>query len=182
MLHSYHQGLQWTDRISEGIQSKLKPINDSIIEVHFEYLDTKRNAGEAYYKMLVEFQHQKTQLASINFRLIIASDNNALRFMMDYGQSLFPNVPVVFCGVNDFKPAMLKGRNDVTGVVESIDYADTLDLMRKLHRKRTRVLIILDRTPTGDAIKNEYVKVAAEFSHGICPDCVCKLYPELRLD
>jgi len=163
VLHSYHQGLQWTDSISAGIKSEFNTAMDEI-EIHYEYLDTKRNPGEAYFRYLVEFERFKTKLADINFEIIISSDNNALRFIVEYGDELYPGVPVVFCGVNNYHPELLKGKPWFTGVVEGIDYAATLDLMKKLHPDRRNALVILDKTPTGIAIKAEFDKVAKSYS------------------
>ncbi len=177
VLHSYHQGLQWTDRISEGIESVLRVDRDDI-ELHYEYLDTKRNPGELYFNRLIEFETLKTQLAHIDFDLILSSDNNALRFIIEYGDRLFPGVPVVFCGVNDFQRSMLKGKKDITGVVEAIDYRLTLDLMHRFHPRRDRILVILDRTPTGAAIKREFDKVTA----GMGPQFTFEFYQDFLLD
>lgn len=156
VLHSYHQGLQWTDTISAGIQSEFERYSKET-EIHYEYLDTKRNPGEAYFKSLVQFESLKTKLADINFEVIIASDNTALRFIVDHGDTLYPHVPVVFCGVNNYHPGLLKGKTRITGVVEDIDYHATLDLMKKLHPTRKRMLVVLDKTPTGLAIKKDLV-------------------------
>ncbi len=163
VLHSYHQGLQWTDSISAGIKSEFNAYREDI-EIHYEYLDTKRNPGEAYFKYLVEFERFKTKLANIDFEVIISSDNNALRFIVEYGDELYPGVPVVFCGVNNFHTALLKGKTRFTGVVEGIDYAATLDLMRKLHPNRRHALVILDKTPTGIAIKAEFEEIARKYA------------------
>ena len=163
VMHSYHQGLQWTDSISAGIKSEFNTYRDDI-EIHYEYLDTKRNPGEAYFKYLVEFERFKTKLADIDFEVIISSDNNALRFIVEYGDELYPDIPVVFCGVNNYHPDMLKGKNRFTGVVEAIDYAATLDLMKKYHPYRKHALVILDKTPTGIAIKAEFEEVARRYS------------------
>lgn len=162
LLHSYHQGLQWTDSISTGIQSELKSLGKGI-ELHYEYLDTKRNPGEEYFNRIVEFERQKTKLTEIPFEAIICSDNNALRFVVDNKNELYPNVPVVFCGVNNFSLDMLKTHKDITGVVESIDYAATLDLIIKFHPKRKNILVILDRTITGKSIKKEFSKIATRY-------------------
>jgi ABC-type uncharacterized transport system substrate-binding protein len=163
VLHSYHQGLQWTDSISAGIKSQFANDRDNI-EIYYEYLDTKHYSQEAYFKHLVAFERFKTQLAHIDFKVIIVSDNNALRFMVEYGDELYPGTPVVFCGVNNYRPEMLEGKTRFTGVVENIDYAATINLMRKLHPKRRHVLLILDKTPTGKAIKAEFEPVARKFS------------------
>jgi ABC-type uncharacterized transport system substrate-binding protein len=163
VLHSYHQGLQWTDSISAGIKSQFANDRDNI-DIYYEYLDTKHYSQEAYFKHLVEFERYKTQLSHTDFKVIIVSDNNALRFMVEYGDELYPGTPVVFCGVNNYRPEMLEGKTRFTGVVENIDYAATIDLMRKLHPKRTHVLVILDKSPTGKAIQAEFEPVARKFS------------------
>jgi ABC-type uncharacterized transport system substrate-binding protein len=163
ILHSYHQGLQWTDRITAGIQSEFKSTRGEI-ELHYEYLDTKRNPGEAYFRRIAQFEQYKSKLAAIPFEVIICSDNNALRFILEAGKSLYPDIPVVFCGVNNFSTKMLDGHSNVTGVVESIGYKSTIDFMLKLHPERNHILLILDQTPTGIAVKKELEKVTEVYS------------------
>lgn len=161
VIHSYHQGLRWTDAISDGIMSVL---NQPEINIHFEYLDTKRNTGEKYYQQLVLFEKEKKNLLNIEFELIICSDNNALRFIQENRKLLYPDIPIVFCGVNNFNDRLIEGEKKITGVLEYIDYKSTLELIRELHPERDNVLIILDRTPTGEAIKKEISSVIDEFS------------------
>lgn len=163
VLHSYHQGLRWTDRITEGIESQLRPLSDTI-ELHYDYLDTKRNAGEEYYQHLVAFERFKRPLSRVEFEVIIASDNNALRFLLEHGDELYPGVPIVFCGVNNFHPDMLHGRRNITGVAETIDVAGNLELMSSLHPDRRRLLVIIDDTPTGRAIRADVERAAAMFT------------------
>jgi ABC-type uncharacterized transport system substrate-binding protein len=160
VIHSYHQGLQWTDEITQGIKEVFK---DDKVEVHYEYLDTKRNSGEAYYQKLIEFEKQKKNLQNIDFELVICSDNNAFRFMLENGDQLYPSLPVVFCGVNNFDISLLQGKKNFTGVSESIDYASTLNLIKKIHPQRKNITLILDRTPTGEAIANELRLVIHDF-------------------
>jgi ABC-type uncharacterized transport system substrate-binding protein len=160
VVHSYHQGLQWTDDISAGIHSVFRNMN---VEIHYEYLDTKRNSGEEYYQQLVEFEKQKKSLTDIDFDLLICSDNNALRFVMEHGTELYPGVPVVFCGVNNFSPEMIEGRSDITGVIEAIDYKMNLELIHRLHPERKNIVLIVDRTTTGVQIKEELEQIIAGY-------------------
>ncbi len=162
ILHSYHQGLQWTDSISEGIEEGLSSISNNV-ELHYEYLDTKRNSGEEYQDYLVNFIRFKSKLNKIEYSLIICSDNNALNFIQKYGAELYPEIPVVFCGVNNFKPDLVKGIEHVTGVVETIDYSGTLQLMSDIHPDRNNIVVILDKTPTGQSIKKEFELAADKF-------------------
>jgi ABC-type uncharacterized transport system substrate-binding protein len=161
IIHSYHQGLYWTDSISKGIVDGLSGEN---VDFHYEYLDTKRNPGENYYDRLVKFEVGKHQLSKIDYQVIICSDNNALRFLMDYRDTLYPGIPIVFCGINNYTPALLNNHENITGVVEYIDYQANLELMAHLHPKRNHLVIIVDETPTGKSIKDEILPILEGFS------------------
>ncbi len=162
VIHSYHQGLEWTDNVSRGIQDVLFNLDEDI-EIYYEYLDTKRNPGEEYFQKISRFELEKTQMAELQFEAIIVSDNNALRFMTDTGYELFPDVPVVFCGVNDFRITMLKGHSNITGVAEMVDYTSTIAIMKKFHPQADKIMIVLDKTPTGQAIERELLQILPLF-------------------
>lgn len=152
VLHSYHQGLEWTDNITKGIQSVFVPFHD-LYEIHYEYLDTKRNTGDEYMDQMVRFINAKHQ--HIKYEVVIVSDNNALS-LLNEGKIAFPGAPpIVFCGINNYAREMSADIRNVTGVVEATDHRATIDLMRKLHPERTHITVVLDRTPTGDAIREE---------------------------
>jgi ABC-type uncharacterized transport system substrate-binding protein len=158
VMHSYHQGLEWTDNISRGIIDTFRE-EEKNYEIFFEYLDTKRNPSSEYFERLVEFEKQKTELGGLNFDLIICSDNNALTFLSRYGKELFGEVPIVFCGVNNYTPAMRGGNPNITGLTEAIDFRSNLTIMRQLHPQRSHILFIVDRTRTGDAVAQELLSV-----------------------
>ncbi len=162
VLHSYHQGLLWTDNISRGIELELSDLAGDL-EFHYDYLDTKRNSGKEYLEHLVAFQKYKINLNKIKYALIICSDNNALQFITEYGDQLYPGVPVVFCGVNNYSPELIADKTQITGIAESIDYEGTLNLMSQVHPDRKNIVVILDKTPTGKAIKIELDQVAIKF-------------------
>ncbi len=161
VIHSYHQGLQWTDDISEGIRSVLRSEN---VEIHHEFLDMKRNSGEEYYRLIVDFARHKEEISGIEYKLIICSDNHALDFVMEQGEILYPGVPVIFCGVNNFSPEMIAGRDDVTGVVEIIDYRKNLDLIAELHPERENIVFISDQTTSGQMIKEELQRALKDYA------------------
>src|SRR6056297_1809946 len=101
VFHSYHQGLQWTDNVNTGIQQAFGPVEDSV-ELFFEYLDRKRNLSEPYYQELKKLYDIK--LNDESFDLILAVDNDALEFVVKNRQEYFGEVPVVFCGINNYHP------------------------------------------------------------------------------
>jgi ABC-type uncharacterized transport system substrate-binding protein len=125
VLHSYHKGLGWTDRITQGIESALHN-TDQEIELHFEYMDTKRIHDAQHFQNLYELYRHK--FMNRRFDVIISSDDHAFNFLLSHHQDLFPGTPVVFCGVNDFKESMLVGHSLITGVVESFDIKANIDV------------------------------------------------------
>ncbi|WED24065.1 diguanylate cyclase [Vibrio sp. JC009] len=162
VLHSYHQGLEWTDNISAGIKSVLGDRKNDV-EIYYDYLDTKRNAGNHYTSKLAELFLAKSH--HIPFELIIAADNNALKLLNDHGEELFPDTPVVFCGINNFSPGLISGIKNVTGVVEEADAKATMDLMLKVHPQAKKIMVVLDKTITGLAIRKSIEKVQDQFAN-----------------
>lgn len=147
VLHSYNQGLTWTDSEDAAIRSRLRT-RVAEVEVHTEYLDAKRYTGEEHFARVADLMERKYE--SLRFSAIIATDDNAYDFLVERRDELFPDTPVVFCGVNYFSGKAPPG---FTGVVESFDIPATLDVALKLHPSASRVVVINDRTATGLANK-----------------------------
>lgn len=148
VLHSYHKGFPWTEKVTQGIDSVLRPEWQSV-DLVTEYMDAKRVFGEHYFDQLCALYRYK--FAPGEFDVIIACDNSALAFLLRCREELFPGVPIVFCGINNFTPSMLAGHTRITGVAEEIDIQETLDLALKLHPSVQEVVVINDATPTGTA-------------------------------
>lgn len=140
VLHSYHQGWPWTDRITEGIQSEFKPFGKEIL-LYFDYLDLHRASGDALTDVAEYFQRK---LDSTPMDVIIASDDGALQFLDKYGDRLAPGVPIVYCGINNESQLTLSGGRQVTGIVERIDHLGTLELMLRLHPNSRRIVVLID--------------------------------------
>ncbi len=158
ILHSYHQGLSWTDNIMAGMASVLDDA-DADLEVHVEYMDTKRHSPAEAFPYLEALYRQK--YGQISFDVILLSDNNALTFILSRRDRLFPGVPVVFCGINNFSKDMLEGRTDVTGAVEEIDIRATIDMARRLLPGVRQFAVVNDRTPTGLANLEKFEQTVA---------------------
>jgi PAS domain S-box-containing protein len=149
VLHSYHKGLEWTDSITRGIESVLGGRKD--VEIWFEYMDTRRVHDETYLNLLHELYFHKFR--HYRFDVIISSDDHAFNFLLTHHADLFPETPVVFCGVNYFKDEMLAGRHFFTGLVESFDIRGTLDVALRLHPNTRQIVTVVDATATGKTNK-----------------------------
>jgi PAS domain S-box-containing protein len=147
-----------------GIRSVLNG-SDKSINLSIEFMDTKRLNDEAHFENLHRLfvhKYKKDQ-----FKAIITTDNDAFNFMRKYHDVLFPNTPVVFTGVNFFNDEQLNGVTGFTGVVETFDGTQTIELMLNLHPETKRIVIILDGTTTGKMIRSELDGILQAFEHRV---------------
>jgi len=154
VLHSYHQGLNWTDNITRGMQSIFNQYDN--LEVQFEYMDSKRNSDPAYLEEFAKFYELKHH--NIPFEVIIASDNNALEFTRRYQNIYFKNIPVVFASIDQFDESLIEGMSNVTGVTEFIDFKRTIQEALRLHPKVKNLVVINDNQTTSAIINRNHIK------------------------
>lgn len=150
-INSYHDGYQWSDTILEGIRTELE-LSTFNIELQVEYMDAKKYNIAPVIDSLLELYKEK--FAEENFDVVIVSDDDAFNFSLKYRDQLFPEVPIVFCGVNDLSSEDLQSGN-LTGVVEAFDLAGTLDIALKLHPQRRHMIVVGDTSTAGLAIRHQ---------------------------
>ncbi len=163
LLNSYHQGLSWTDGITTSV---IQAFSDTQIELHVEYLDSKRSHPSEIVDTVTDYLIKKYTKTPPH--VILCSDNNALDFLREYGASIFPGIPVVFCGINGYEPAMLDGfTGNITGVVENTDPLGTTKLALNLLPETRRLILIVGTTPTGQAVKRQAQKELAPLAESV---------------
>ncbi|MCP4686784.1 MAG: PAS domain-containing protein, partial [Desulfobacterales bacterium] len=156
LLNSYHKGYLWTDEITRGVEETLA---ESGVELHVDYMDTKRRFDAPYQNLMrrmLSLKHQKHR-----YDVVISSDNNAFDFLKKWGRGILGDVPVVFCGLNYLHKTDMEGLTNYTGVNERMDIAGNLALIRRLHPDRDKVVIVSDNTTTGRKNQEEALRVAA---------------------
>ena len=164
ILLSYHETHSWTANVLNGIKDELASSNINV-ELHVEFMDTKRHTPNRISPQLEVLYQSKYN--NIQFDLIILSDNNALNFLLPRRQSLFPSVPVVFCGINNFTPSLVEDHDLITGVAEDSDLAGTIQLALQLQPNTRHIAIVSDNTPTGIAHIEKIQKIYPDFNNQI---------------
>ena len=151
LLNSYHQGFAWTDAVSRGLMDVLRP-RETGITLHVEYMDTKRVAFNGHYEeQLKNVYAHKFKDADLD--LILVTDNAAYDFLRRHHDELFPGVPVVFGGVNFFRPEQLRAHPMFTGVAEVLDARKTIDCALDMFPGTRTVYVINDYSWTGRAVR-----------------------------
>ena len=143
ILNSYNTGLIFSDDEMKGIRSML-PEN---ADVYIEFMDSKRISSNEYLKELLDLYRIKYR--NHEFDIIVSLDDDAFHFLRAHRDELFPDTPVVFCGVNRFTDDMLSGIPLFTGVVETIDIKSSLEIGLKLFPGTQHILVVTDNTTTG---------------------------------
>jgi|GEM_PF-1523093 len=152
VLNSYHNGYAWSDEELTGLTGRLKEVYPEI-EIYIEYLDSRRRTEEADRNRIKKFLIEKYR--GQKFHLLVVLDDPAFEMLTLNSKELFPGTPVVFAGIGDFSKAMISGRDNITGIVETLDIKGTLATALRLHPKATEVLIINDDTISGIAFRRK---------------------------
>lgn len=158
LLHSFHPDTDYTilqrRAIVETIVRKA-PRTD----IRNEYLDVSsadmENAFDELRDVLrVKFRHDL-------FDLIICTDTAAFQFLTQHGEELFPRVPIVFSALVPAELAAHARGREITGVMERVEIAATVRLMRRLMPTLERIVIVNDTKGHGNrlqALANEALR------------------------
>lgn len=158
VLHSYHQEYPWTKSQNEGFVNEItSAFNGRNLNFADEYLDTKRvHYSESYQSFFADYLRQKYHGYTPD--LIFSTDDNGLRFLLAHKQEIFPDTPVVFCGVNSLELDGQLDREAYTGVYEVKDIEKNIDLVRKLLPEQETVLVVGDNSETDEAIRRDIME------------------------
>lgn len=146
LLHSYHQGLAWTEGMTDGVRSVFDT-GGTPVDLYVEYMDALRLGDAGYGDREEGILIQK--FSGTTFDLIICMDDYAFHFLRERHDSLFSGVPVVFAGLNYFDETYLEGWEECTGIVEVYDVDGTLDAALLLNPGLKNVFVVNDATETG---------------------------------
>lgn len=144
IVHSAYLGYPWTDSLNRGIHSVFDS-SSVLIDLRFEYIDTKRHREKDYFKRLRELWNIKYKNRRID--LILVCDNEAYNFVLQERNDLFRDVPIVFAAYIGFTPDMLVGQQPITGVVQETDIAATIDLALRLHPRTRKIVFVAPGAP-----------------------------------
>ena len=106
----------------------------------FEFMDMEKFRGRDYLDRLAGLYKEKYK--HIKLDLIISINPPALDFLGNYGDEVFAGVPIVFCAVwkNNLENNPLK--KNMTGMVQHLDIAGTLDIALKLQPNAKKVAVV----------------------------------------
>ena len=110
------------------------------VEVYRESLDLSRFPSPQYLREVAAYLKSKYSVKRID--AVVAVIGPSLDFLLNEGKSVFPGVPVVFCGIDrrEFERRTLPAH--ITGVLLKREFSPTLRLALDLHPGTTRVVLV----------------------------------------
>ncbi len=162
-INSYHEGYKWSDDIKNTIEAEFSISKHEII-INKEYLDTQRKAYDNIEKYYSDFADVlKHKYGETDFDAIITSDDAAYNFVRGYCDFLPQEVPLFFCGLNNYKPSMNKENRIEVGITEYIDIKGTIEIIKKLSPKAKNIHYIVDHTLTGQKIEAKLLEEVEKY-------------------
>lgn len=142
-LNSYHPGLGWSDAVLQGVRETMGPHEQLTVE----YLDSKRfeeSRVDSVFARLFEYKYRRNPP-----RVIVASDDYALQFLLRWRDSLFAGIPVVFCGINTYSPELIGGHSGYTGLDQWNHMFETARIITRLLPRTRDVWVVTESSATG---------------------------------
>lgn len=159
VLHSYHGELPWSRGLMQGLERGFQDSGLPLV-MHVEYMDGIRHRQEENFPVMKDYLSQK--YARVPLQGVLATDDVALDFLLLYRDEIFPGLPLVFCGPNDFTPERLEFQERITGIAENPDMRGTIGLIRRLHPKASSIAVVSDRNPASLRVIEGLKKIAGE--------------------
>ena len=160
VLNSYHPGYSWSDGELQGVLRALMLEFPGLIP-RVEFLDEKRQPTADQLDALLEFILRKYR--DTHFDLIITLDDAALNFALAHRERFGAEIPIVFGGVNDYRPEKFTGITRLTGVAEAFDFIGNLELIQRLRPDVKTVHLICDTADSSTQTMAAFQRIAPRF-------------------
>lgn len=163
VLLSYEIDDSWTQAILQGLNGALATATG--VKIFPEFLDARSKHGPGYLEAFENYLSQK--YAKTDLRLAIVADDGAFDFFMNFRPKFRPDLPVVFCGVNQIAPSRIKGLKNVTGVNEATEIEKTVNLALGVFKDRNTLVVIGGSRGVGKINLQQFRKAIPRFSRPV---------------
>lgn len=161
VLHSYSQEYPWTKGQHDGFTKELKNSNSNV-EIYVESLDTKHLDFTKSYREFF-FNYLNSKYFTIKPDIIYVTDDNALTFIDEYKNSLFPDSVVVFSGINNLDIHKSLDKKFYTGVFEKKEPAENISIIKYFAPSAKDIYFLGDDSNTYKAIEKDLIDTMKKF-------------------
>ena len=110
------------------------------IHLYNEYTDLWRFSTDEYQRALHDLFRQK--YAGQHIDLVVVESPPALKFLLEYGDELFPGTPVIFCVMEGRLIESLQLKPNFNGVLAGLDFKKSLESALLLQPDTRNVIVV----------------------------------------
>lgn len=154
ILHSYSLRVPYTVVQDTAIRETIARRLDIQINFFTFELDASGDMEDTQAWLPVAL-FLKSRYAARPIDVIVCTDTPAARFLELHGEEIFPGVPIVGSALTEIPGGPRAAPERMTGVVESLAIAQTIDLIRRFHPEVRRLWAINTPGSYGSRLKAE---------------------------
>lgn len=156
VVFSYEEDFHWDVEIRQGIEAVL----GEVAELHYAYLNTKRNLAGGPQRAAAAFQRYQ----SLQPDGVIAADDNAQSlFVLPYLKDRVAT-PVTFCGVNAEAADYGYPTAQISGILERFHIEETIAFNRQFTPEIKKFVFMVKESPNAERIARQLTKAAEQYS------------------
>ncbi|MBN1236676.1 MAG: PAS domain S-box protein [Methanotrichaceae archaeon] len=161
ILNSYSHANSWVHDEMDGFMQVYHRELPGAPDPMIEYMDCMQYPEKDYQRCLLDLYRYKFSKRKLD--QVIVFDSPAMAFALEHREELFPEAFLIFARTNiDTNPMNLTGER-ITGTLQNIEIAGTLQAMLQLHPHADQVLVVLDDTETGNVLRDELDELSPLF-------------------
>ena len=142
------------DGLKEGLGSDF--------DINYAFMDAKHKgsilAESDFYQEMLHFKDTHGR-----YDAVILGDDDALNFARTYRKVFFDGLPLIFEGINIEENAQAAHVEGMTGVIETVPFFKTIEGAVRLRPGADKIVMLIDRTPTGQGLVPQFFAVQKEF-------------------
>jgi PAS domain S-box-containing protein len=123
-----------------AFQTTLLAESKDRVNLLMEYSDLWRRQDDRYLEVLRDFYRER--YANQKIDVLVADSLPAIKFLIRYGEELFPQVPVVFCITDQHLIGDLTIPQHMTGVLTGFDFGKGVEAALTLQPDTQRVVVV----------------------------------------
>jgi PAS domain S-box-containing protein len=146
VLFSYHEGLPWENLVDESLRNTLASQSTFLIEINIEHTNLVTYADDAYRHKLVDLYRYKYSRPKMD--LIIGVGDEAVDMLLDYGETLFPEIPTVL--ISGERKTLQRDfiKPNMTSLIWGTDIRAGVELIREILPQTRHIFIVAGTSQT----------------------------------
>jgi PAS domain S-box-containing protein len=140
ILYSYHESLPWERLMDESLRAAVTSKATFHVEINNEHANRVTYTDDVYLQKLVDLYRYK--YADRTMDLVIGVGDEAVDLLLDYGDELFPRVPMVFVTTEGVSPQRSFSGPHRTSLEWGVDIKATVDLIAELLPQTRQIFVV----------------------------------------